>query len=389
MRDNISRKGIRRSMKTNSSQTVRCKRIKPLLSSYVEGELTDDDRLMVESHLKNCDACRKEQMEYRKSLSNLKNAAQVLVPDNLISEFHSRLSSQQSKTRHHGFAWQLGTVGVVVLLAFVFLKVSWRVSPVPQPHHSMQEMNSSRNTNSNKIAMLPKKTDGITQDKSLKSHYTKIPIPMHSSMPIEPRKKTGNHLTTRVAENNTAGLHQTEHKTTLSNTTRQKHHNSNQISALAIATNLSRLEHAKLAQKIAMLNQSHTPFEEDVLPPVKAASPNRPMMTMMSESVQTPVSRAEAPVSKPITANPPSGNIRGMGGFGGAGRPMEGKTLSSKISPIAPTHSMRLQGENIQRVNELIRSIDRVTVLKGERGVNSSGALMWIKVVIETMLTPH
>ena len=176
-------------------------------------------------------------------------------------------------------------------------------------------------------------------------------------------------------------------------TTRPKQNNTNQISTLSIATNLSRLEHAKLAQKIAMLNQSHTPFEEDVLPPVKTASPNRPLMTMMSESVQMPVSRSEGPVSKPITANPPSGNIRGMaggiGGFGGAGIPMEGKTLISKSSPTVPTPSMVIQGENIQRVNELIRSHDKVTFLKGERAVNASGELMWIRVVIETMLTPH
>jgi hypothetical protein len=50
---------------------------------------------------------------------------------------------------------------------------------------------------------------------------------------------------------------------------------------------------------------------------------------------------------------------------------------------------MVIQGENIQRVNELIRSHDKVTFLKGERAVNASGELMWIRVVIETMLTPH
>jgi hypothetical protein len=378
-------------MKTNSSQTVRCDLIRPLLSSYVEGELTDDDRLRVEAHLESCDACRKEEREYRISLGVLKNATPAPVPENLLSEFHSKLSSPQSNPRRHGFIWQLGTVGVAALLTIVFLKISRRIPPAPPTHNSMQARNASGYVKTHNIAMLPIPKGRAGHGEAPQSQYAKIPNLLRSAMPIEPRKKSGHHRSIRVAQSNHARRLLRENLSALSNTTSQKQNNNLQISAQVIASNLSRLERTKLAQKIAMLNQGHPPFEEDALPPVKAASPNGPMMTMMSEPVQAPVSRAAAPVSKPVTPNPPPGNLEEMTGFGGGAERslMAEKTISSKISPTVPAPSMRLQGENIQRVNELIPSNDRVTLLKGERAINSSGELMWIRVVIETMLTPH
>ncbi|PYR44679.1 MAG: hypothetical protein DMF89_27175 [Acidobacteria bacterium] len=39
--------------------TSRCRQLRPLLTSYVDNELSDADRLLVEDHLKRCGSCRR------------------------------------------------------------------------------------------------------------------------------------------------------------------------------------------------------------------------------------------------------------------------------------------------------------------------------------------
>ena len=64
--------------------TNRCRRLRPLLTSYVDDEITSGDRLVVEEHLERCRACRRRLMRQR--------------------AVHQLLRSRSVEARHRGAA---------------------------------------------------------------------------------------------------------------------------------------------------------------------------------------------------------------------------------------------------------------------------------------------
>lgn len=62
--------------------TNRCRRLRRLLTSYVDDEITGADRLVVEEHLKRCRACRRRLLRHR--------------------AVHQLLRSRSAETRHRG-----------------------------------------------------------------------------------------------------------------------------------------------------------------------------------------------------------------------------------------------------------------------------------------------
>ncbi len=58
----------------------RHRRLRDLLSAYVDGEVAESDRRRVEAHLESCDACRTELEELRATVSLLRRMPELAVP---------------------------------------------------------------------------------------------------------------------------------------------------------------------------------------------------------------------------------------------------------------------------------------------------------------------
>ena len=58
---------------------MQCEEIRKLLSDFIDGELGDEERGMVESHLVGCTACRRQVYEFKKTISLVSVPGKVLV----------------------------------------------------------------------------------------------------------------------------------------------------------------------------------------------------------------------------------------------------------------------------------------------------------------------
>lgn len=56
-----------------------CKKVSSMLSLYLDNRLAEQDRILVESHLKNCDLCRKKYLYLKSLIKNLKDSYRQIV----------------------------------------------------------------------------------------------------------------------------------------------------------------------------------------------------------------------------------------------------------------------------------------------------------------------
>jgi anti-sigma factor RsiW len=92
-----------------------CKKYKILLSEYIEGTLSDSEKLNLESHLKKCARCKKELellQNYKKFLSSFeKREAPESIRDNVwksISEDSTEKKKERKKNKTREIACHAG-----------------------------------------------------------------------------------------------------------------------------------------------------------------------------------------------------------------------------------------------------------------------------------------
>lgn len=99
-----------------------CKKIGILLSAYVDGEVTDKEKNLVENHLKVCEACRRTVSEF--------TGVHTLYQDMAVKEplpgFRQRVTQRLEKKPRLGFpglSWSLPKLAYVVPFALLILVV--------------------------------------------------------------------------------------------------------------------------------------------------------------------------------------------------------------------------------------------------------------------------
>ncbi len=91
-----------------------CKQIEPMISGYLDGELTQADRQCVEIHIEDCSKCRAtlDQMQ------ELQQAVGQLSFGEMTSEQWSKIMNDVTTRASRGAGWVLYVAGLVVILAY-------------------------------------------------------------------------------------------------------------------------------------------------------------------------------------------------------------------------------------------------------------------------------
>jgi anti-sigma factor RsiW len=78
---------------------MRCTKVKKLISSYLDGELSRDARDLFESHIKQCEACGKEFEAMRDMHAMFARAERFNAPYGFSTRVMANLAGAQSKKR--------------------------------------------------------------------------------------------------------------------------------------------------------------------------------------------------------------------------------------------------------------------------------------------------
>ncbi len=70
---------------------MNCNEIKDMISLYIDDELEDEEKLLFDRHIENCEHCRKELDEYRKMVNMLQNLPEEEPPKGYCKRLHEKL----------------------------------------------------------------------------------------------------------------------------------------------------------------------------------------------------------------------------------------------------------------------------------------------------------
>ena len=73
-----------------------CKKIKELLSEYLDAALDEENTLLVKEHLLQCQVCRKELDDLRKMSETLQNLEKTAAPQDFLDKLHTRIKDRKS-----------------------------------------------------------------------------------------------------------------------------------------------------------------------------------------------------------------------------------------------------------------------------------------------------
>lgn len=85
---------------------------KKLLMGLVDGELSDEEKKELESHLSKCSECRRELQEFKKMKEVMKTMKYKEPPDELWERYWTGIYNRLER----GFGWILLSIGAIILL---------------------------------------------------------------------------------------------------------------------------------------------------------------------------------------------------------------------------------------------------------------------------------
>jgi len=91
-----------------------CDEFRSMISAYVDGELTPDQRERLESHLSACDACKRELAEVRALKKELDMIKFTEPTDEQLERYWSGVYNRLER----GAGWVLFSIGAIVLLCY-------------------------------------------------------------------------------------------------------------------------------------------------------------------------------------------------------------------------------------------------------------------------------
>lgn len=108
---------------------MECKKVQKLLPEYLEDTLTESKLMLVDEHLHNCDACRRELRALEKTIRLAGNIPveypQPELWENFVPILHARIAQQKSEARRSPIRWlsllKVASYGVATLILIGFL----------------------------------------------------------------------------------------------------------------------------------------------------------------------------------------------------------------------------------------------------------------------------
>jgi hypothetical protein len=118
---------------------MRCRHAKKLIFGYIDGVISESDRVGLENHLRECSACEATASSLARSLDLLHRVPSAAPSENFSWKLRLRLAREKSTWRDAAQSmstWQrawntrfavaaLSTFAVVLIAGFVFLRSSW------------------------------------------------------------------------------------------------------------------------------------------------------------------------------------------------------------------------------------------------------------------------
>lgn len=97
-----------------------CNDIKDMLSLYIDGELDDEEKLLLEEHIEGCDDCRKELEEYRKIIGMLSSLTDEEPPKGYCKRLHEKLvKAKAERPANKRVIWlKYGSIAAALVLVF-------------------------------------------------------------------------------------------------------------------------------------------------------------------------------------------------------------------------------------------------------------------------------
>lgn len=74
---------------------MKCKQILPILSSYIDGEVSTEDKEEIETHLKDCVVCSKTLAQLRETVDSMRYMPEVSVPSELEERIKAGLRAEE------------------------------------------------------------------------------------------------------------------------------------------------------------------------------------------------------------------------------------------------------------------------------------------------------
>ncbi len=93
---------------------MRCEEFQSLITGYLDGELSDEQRTALEIHLADCQGCQRELAEERELKAGLERVAFREPADDELERFWQSVYNRTER----GLGWILFTVGAIALLSF-------------------------------------------------------------------------------------------------------------------------------------------------------------------------------------------------------------------------------------------------------------------------------
>lgn len=127
---------------------MNCKKVKPLLYSYVENGLSAEEKSLIKAHILKCAKCKRELAYIKKYKKNLESLAEVKAPKNFLLEVRERLEepSPIRKIINMIFLpWQVklpveaaGLIAILFLVNFL-IKAPFDVAPEYNAKYAFEE----------------------------------------------------------------------------------------------------------------------------------------------------------------------------------------------------------------------------------------------------------
>lgn len=114
---------------------MKCKKVQKLIPEYLEDTLTESKSMLVDEHLHNCDACRRELRAIEKTI-RLASNMQVEYPqpelwENFVPILHARIAQQKAEERKKPTGWfaslRFASYGVAALIFIGFLALGMSI----------------------------------------------------------------------------------------------------------------------------------------------------------------------------------------------------------------------------------------------------------------------
>lgn len=105
---------------------MNCNEIKDMISLYIDRELEDEEKLLFEKHIEQCENCKKEFEEYKKIINMLQNLTEEEPPKGYCKRLHEKLLNVklQSKANTRSRWIKYSSIAAAFVLIFSTIYIS-------------------------------------------------------------------------------------------------------------------------------------------------------------------------------------------------------------------------------------------------------------------------